>query len=93
MSHGPATEWKENQALDKKKSRLGVLMFIIYTVVYAGFILINVMDNKVMRMTIGDLNVAIVYGFGLIILALVLAIIYNQICTNAEKVSEDKGNR
>lgn len=93
MSHGPATEWKENKTLDKKKARLGVVMFVIYTVVYAGFILINVMDNKVMRVTVGDLNVAIVYGFVLIILALVLAVVYNHICSNSEKLIEVKGKR
>jgi len=93
MSHGPATQWKENKTLDKKKARLGVVMFIIYTVIYAGFILINVFDNPVMRISVGDLNVAIVYGFGLIALALVLAIIYNQICTNAEKLTEVNGKR
>ena len=93
MSHGPATQWKENKTLDKKKARLGVVMFIIYTVIYAGFILINVFDNPIIRISVGDLNVAIVYGFGLIALALVLAIIYNQICTNAEKLTEVSGKR
>jgi uncharacterized membrane protein (DUF485 family) len=92
MSHGPATEWKENKALEDKKSRLGVLLFIIYTVVYAGFILMNVMANKVMRIKIGSLNVAIVYGFGLIILALVLAVFYNHICTKSEKLAEGSNN-
>ncbi|ODA42344.1 DUF485 domain-containing protein [Desulfosporosinus sp. BG] len=88
MSHGPATEWKENKTLEKKKARLGVVMFIIYTVIYAGFIYINVWDSQVMRISVGSFNVAILYGFGLIVLALVLAIIYNQICTNAEKLTD-----
>ena len=93
MSHGPATEWKENKTLDKKKAQLGVVMFVIYTIVYAGFIYINVWDSKIMKISIGSLNVAIVYGFVLIVLALVLAIIYNHICTNAEKLIEVKGKR
>ncbi|MDR3539728.1 MAG: DUF485 domain-containing protein [Desulfosporosinus sp.] len=88
MSHGPATQWKENKVLEKKKARLGVAMFVVYTVIYAGFILINTFDNPVMGEPVGDLNVAIVYGFGLIVLAFVLAVIYNQICTNAEKLYE-----
>lgn len=92
MSHGPATQWNEDKALEKKKSRLGVLLFIIYTVVYAGFILMNVMANSVMRISVGSLNVAIVYGFGLIILALVLAVFYNHICTRAEKLAEASNN-
>lgn len=93
MSHGPATQWKENKALEKKKAQLGVIMFIIYTVVYAGFIYINVWDSQLMRVAVGDLNVAIVYGFVLIVLALILAIIYNKICTNAEKLTEVSGKR
>jgi len=93
MSHGPATQWKENKVLEKKKSRLGVVMFVIYTVIYAGFILTNVFDNPIMRIGIGSFNVAIVYGFGLIILALILAIFYNQVCTNAEKLAEVSSKR
>ncbi len=34
---------------------------------------------------IGRLNLAIVYGFGLIIFALMLAFVYNAICTAAEE--------
>ena len=93
MSHGPATQWKENKVLEKKKSRLGVVMFIIYTIVYGGFIYINVWDSQLMRVAVGDFNVAIVYGFVLIGLALILAIIYNQICTNAEKLAEVSSKR
>jgi len=93
MSHGPATQWKENKTLEKKKARLGVVMFIIYTIVYAGFIYINVWDSQLMRVAVGDLNVAIVYGFALIVLALILAIIYNHICTKAEKLTEVSGKR
>ena len=93
MSHGPATEWKVNKTLDKKKAQLGVVMFVIYTIVYAGFIYINVWDSKIMKISIGSLNVAIVYGFVLIVLALVLAIIYNHICTSAEKLIDVKAKR
>ena len=93
MSHGPATEWKENKSLAKRKARLGVVMFVIYTIVYAGFIYINVWDSKIMKISLGSLNVAIVYGFVLIVLALVLAIIYNHICTSAEKLVEVRVKR
>lgn len=93
MLHGPATEWKGNKALDKKKARLGVVMFVIYTVVYAGFIVINVWDNQLMRVSVGDLNVAIVYGFSLIVLAFILALIYNRICTNEEKLTVVRDKR
>ena len=74
MSHGPSIEWKKDNAA-KIKSRLGIVLFIVYTLVYAGFILVNLVNPKLMAIDIGSQNLAIVYGFGLIILALVLAVI------------------
>jgi len=84
MAHGPSTEWGKDGAADYK-SRLGVIMFCVYTIVYAGFIFINVFEPKWMKLDIGSLNLAIVYGFGLIAFAVVLAVIYNHLCTRAEK--------
>jgi uncharacterized membrane protein (DUF485 family) len=37
---------------------------------------------------VGGLNLAIVYGFGLIVVALVLALAYNWACTRHEKSFE-----
>ena len=38
-----------------------------------------------MAMPIGRLNLAIVYGFGLIILALIMALVYNMLTSRAEE--------
>jgi len=84
MSHGPSTVWKDD-ASTKYKSRLGVIMFLIYAIVYGGFIAINVAFPQWMRIDVGSLNVAIVFGFGLIILAIIQAFIYNHLCTLAER--------
>lgn len=84
MSHGPASEWKKDNSASVK-SKLGISMFILYTLVYAGFVLINVFSPSLMATDIGSLNLAIVYGFGLIIFALILALVYNDFCTKAEK--------
>ncbi|MEI6132349.1 MAG: DUF485 domain-containing protein [Bacillota bacterium] len=84
MSHGPSTEWGKDGAA-QYKSRLGIVMFCIYLVVYAGFIIINVFEPTLMKTDVGSLNLAIVYGFGLIAFAVVLAVIYNHLCTRAEK--------
>ena len=89
MSHGPATQWGKDHAA-ALKFRIGISMFTIYTLVYAGFIFINVAKPKLMKIDIGSLNLAIVYGFGLIVLALVLAVIYNHICTRSEDKMEDE---
>lgn len=84
MSHGPSTKWKEDGS-SEYKSKLGVRMFILYVVVYAGFILINSIDPKLMGTEILKVNLAIFYGVGLIVYALILAVIYNYLCTKKEK--------
>jgi len=84
MAHGPATQWGEDKASDYK-ARLGVYLFIFYCIVYAGFIIINVMSPKTMGgIVFAGLNLACVYGFGLIVLAIVMGIIYNHMCTKKE---------
>jgi len=80
VDHGPATEWKEDEKTKKIKTRFGIWMFVGYTVVYAVFIIINVVNPQIMGLEVGMLNLAIVYGFGLIALALIMALIYNALC-------------
>lgn len=86
MFHGPATDSGPDPA-SRYKSRLGVRLFLLYCVVYAGFVLLNVFtEGRAMQAIVfAGLNLAVVYGMGLIILALVLAVIYNRMCTNKEK--------
>ncbi len=83
MGHGPAVKLGKDNA-SAYKTRLGVQMFIFYTLFYAGFMLINTVKPSLMEMTIGGLNLAIVYGIGLIVFAFILAMIYNRLCTQAE---------
>jgi uncharacterized membrane protein (DUF485 family) len=87
MSHGPAVEWKEERSA-AKKTKMGIIMILIYIVAYGCFVAINVLNPQLMKMDIFSLNLAIVYGFGLIILAIVQAIIYNQYCTRLEEKEE-----
>jgi uncharacterized membrane protein (DUF485 family) len=88
MDHGPATDWSKDRA-SSFKSRMGICMFILYAVIYAGFVLINTFNPRLMGSDIGGLNLAIIYGFGLIIFALMLAFVYNSICTAAEEELND----
>ena len=85
MHQGPAPESGPDPA-SGYKTRLGVVMFFIYCVVYLGFILINVMtEGEAMQIILfKGLNLAVVYGVGLIVLALVMALIYNHLCTSKE---------
>ena len=87
MIHGPAVEWKDDKTV-VKKTRMGIIMVSIYILVYAVFVTLNVVNPKLMKMDIGSLNLAIVYGFGLILLAVVQAVIYNHYCTRLEDKAE-----
>jgi uncharacterized membrane protein (DUF485 family) len=84
MDHGPAVELGEDHSAGKK-SKLGVWMFVIYSIVYGGFVAIGVLNYELMgKEVIGELNLSVVYGFGLIIFAIVLGLIYNALCTKYE---------
>ncbi len=83
MGHGPAVKLGKDNAVDYK-TRLGIGMFIFYTLFYVGFMAINTLKPSLMEMTFGGLNLAIVYGIGLIVFAFVLAIVYNRLCNKAE---------
>jgi uncharacterized membrane protein (DUF485 family) len=84
MGHGPAVKLGRDDAASYK-TRLGIWMFILYTLVYAGFVVINAVNPGLMQKIVLGQTLAVVYGFSLIVFALVLAIIYNQFCTAAEK--------
>ena len=88
MHHEPAQDSGPDPA-SGYKTRLGVVMFIIYCVVYAGFVFTNVLtEGEAMQIILfAGLNLAVVYGMGLIVLALVMALIYNHLCTAKERES------
>ncbi|MBN1778353.1 MAG: DUF485 domain-containing protein [Clostridiales bacterium] len=81
----------ENVPEDRKdcaagiKAKLGLWMFLVYTLVYAGFIAVTVFAPDVMGTDIGNINMAIFYGLFLIVFAIILAFIYNFICARCEK--------
>lgn len=63
---------------------LAILFFTIYTLLYAGFMLINVLAPDWMELTpVAGVNVAIWYGFGLILAAVVLAFLYGSLCLSS----------
>lgn len=71
-------------------TRLGLILFAVYLVLYLGFVLINAFAADLMDTTVvAGLNLAIVYGFALIVFALVLAMIYGLMC-RAEPVEPKK---
>jgi uncharacterized membrane protein (DUF485 family) len=62
-------------------ARLGLRLFAAYCLFYAGFVLISAfradwMDYEI----IAGMNLAIVYGFALIIVAILLSFVYGCFC-------------
>jgi uncharacterized membrane protein (DUF485 family) len=90
--HLSEAKWVDDPAASLK-ILLGKWFFLIYSIVYAGFIIINVLSPSFMGIDVGSLNVAIVYGFGLIFFAILLALAYNHISTLAEELFRGKDSR
>ena len=64
-------------------ARLGICLFLLYWVIYSGFVFLSAFSPDEMGKPLslfGGLNVAIVYGMGLILAALVLAAVYIVMC-------------
>jgi uncharacterized membrane protein (DUF485 family) len=73
------------------KELIGKWLFFLYAFIYGAFILINVFSPSFMGINVGSYNVAIIFGFGLILFAILLAFAYNQICSRTEQLL-DKEN-
>ena len=64
-----------------RNSRIGLVLFFIYLVAYAGFVVLCAFMPKAAESTpFAGVNLAILYGFGLIIAALVMALLYGWLC-------------
>ncbi len=83
MGHGPAVKLGKDDAANYK-TKLGIKMFVIYTLVYATFVGLNATNPRAMESIIFGQTAAVIWGFGLIALALVMALFYNHLCTKAE---------
>ena len=89
MLHEPAAEAHAVDEAAAYKRRLGLIMLAVYGAIYIAFIVINVGWPKTMgTIVVGGLNLAIIYGFALIVIAFILALAYNLACTRHEKSFE-----
>lgn len=71
----------ESAEVAQKNARTGLLLFVLYGLLYAGFVLLcafrlPLMDDVTWR----GVNLAILYGFGLIFGAFFLALLYCWFC-------------
>ena len=85
MEHGPAVEVNEDPAASAYKTKLGLRFFAVYGVLFAGFVLINTFAPQLMKVKVLlGLNLAVIYGFTLILAAIIMGLIYNALCTKKE---------
>jgi uncharacterized membrane protein (DUF485 family) len=60
-----------------RNARVGLWLFAVYVVLYAGFMILSAFYPERMRQSaIAGVNLAVAYGFGLIVGAFVLALVY-----------------
>ena len=83
----------EHPEISSRNSRYGLVLFAIYLVLYGGFMLLNAFLPQIMEQTpLPGINLAILYGFGLIVSALLLALIYGYLCREREPGASPKGS-
>ena len=70
--------------MTNRNSRIGLALFFIYLAFYAGFVLLAAFSPATMQRTLyAGVNLAIWYGFALILAALVLALLYGALCRSS----------
>lgn len=89
MHHGPAEKMGIDHAV-KRKTRLGIIFFFIYLLTYGGFVIIGVFNYDLLASNFTGINLALIYGIGLILFAVVLGIAYNFLCSRYEDEMNEK---
>jgi uncharacterized membrane protein (DUF485 family) len=82
----PVTKEQEDEAVIAHNTRMGVILFIVYVLFYGGFMALSAFAPDAMsKPFLAGVNLAVVYGFSLIVAALVLALIYMKVCRKTAK--------
>lgn len=92
MLHEPAAELKEDKSAERK-SKLGLKYFFVYLIVYIVFVMLCLFypDFTGSRVAFG-LNLAVIYGLSLIVLAILMGFFYNLACTRLENKLNEGGD-
>lgn len=82
----PVAKEQEDAAVIAHNTRMGVILFIVYVAFYGGFMALSAFKPEVMSQPfLSGANLAVVYGFSLIVAALVLALVYMKVCRKTSK--------
>jgi uncharacterized membrane protein (DUF485 family) len=63
------------------RRRYGLWLFLVYVILYGGFMGISAFaPERMAQAPFGGVNLAVLYGLGLIVAAVVLALVYVVLC-------------
>ena len=64
-----------------RNARVGLILFTVYVIFYAVFVYLSAFRADVMASKpFAGINLAVIYGFGLIFAAIALAFVYMLVC-------------
>lgn len=96
--HAAQNEEQEHADDIARNTRYGLILFAVYLALYVGFLLLSTFAAQMMQeVKILGVNLSIIYGFTLILAALVLALIYGWLCrssnsaTNSSAAANEEG--
>jgi len=79
--------------METRNARLGIGLFVIYLVLYGTYVFMNAFSARTMEATpIAGVNLAILFGFGLILAALMLALVYGFLCDSDNTAADKQEN-
>ena len=80
--------------MSNRNSRQGLWLFTLYLIFYGAFVLTSAFFPDVMESTpFGGLNLAITWGFALIIFAILLSLLYGVLCRETTKPDSSQPSR
>lgn len=67
----------------ERNSKIGLVLFTLYSLLYGSFVLLNAFAPDTMQSRpYAGVNLAVLFGFGLIVAAFILALLYGFLCRN-----------
>lgn len=94
LDHGPSAPAEEDSlATTSRNSRIGLVLFFLYAIIYAAFVMASAFRPDWMKQTpLWGVNLAILSGFGLIVGAFLLSILYGWLCrSSAPMANKERG--
>lgn len=79
--HPPSAAEEINHSQATRNATVGLILFAAYSSMYLCFMILNAFAPQTMEViVVAGLNLAVVYGLGLIVAAFLLALLYAWLC-------------